>query len=743
MLKSKGNHPALIRNFASTKMASGKSIKNNSPKTSKRKQTASPAYSGEIPNRKYAVWFAAIAGLVGFCLYLNTVKHEYVLDDVGAITGNEYVTQGISGIPKILRVGMWHFDNVNLGYYRPLSMITFAVENQFFPGNPHVSHLGNVILYALTGFFLCMLLMHLFRNFHPLFSFSVTLLFLAHPIHTEVVANIKSRDEILAFLNFTIGLLVLLKAYRDPKINFRLLFLSCAFFYLALLSKESAMTGLLLAPLAIFFTSHLTIRQSLLKTIPFALMILLFQMHKYAVLGSLSGQIPKDIVNYPYAEAGTKLPATFRIFLQCIRMIIVPYPLTYDYSYNQIPSETAASARVITGFILAAALGYFSFKGFLKKSILAFGILIFCVTLAPALAFVLLRGGIFAERFLFAPSLGFSIVVVWLAPFLSFRKREQKDWELFWLQKSSGFPALPKEMGMGMGLLLLLFSLYSFQTITRNPAWHDNMSLFSTDVTASPNSCQVRRHLGSELINIGISKKDPKEKIEWFNKGTAELKEALRINPRFGDAFFKLGVAYQTVNVNVDSAIYYYTRAIQEAPGYAISYNNMGILYESMGKQELASYYYNKAVDVNPYFPDGLRNSASHKKKTGLDVRLFPTSTNLDSVENKTPENMRDFRFYYKLGTDYASKGDYANAARCLEKSTQLSPAFVDALVNLANCYGMLKNYNKNIEVLTKVISIYPSNAQAYANMAVTYELIGDKEKSEEYRTKAKELTGQ
>src|SRR6185295_7769567 len=120
------------------------------------------------------------SAMVGFCLYLNTVKHEYVLDDVGAITGNEYVTQGISGIPKILSVGMWHFVNLNLGYYRPLSMITFAIENEFFPGNPHVSHLGNVILYATTGFFLCLLLVKIFGNFHAIYSFIVTLLFMAH-----------------------------------------------------------------------------------------------------------------------------------------------------------------------------------------------------------------------------------------------------------------------------------------------------------------------------------------------------------------------------------------------------------------------------------------------------------------------------------------------------------------------------------------------------------------------------------
>src|SRR3972149_9432274 len=200
------------------------------PQQKQNKQTAArPVFK---PN----TWFAVISAVIGFCLYVNTVKHDYVLDDVGAITGNEFVMEGISGIPKILSVGMWHFDNVNLGYYRPLSMITFAIENQFFPKNPHVSHLGNVILYAMTGLFLCMLLMNLFRNFHPIFSFITTLLFIAHPIHTEVVANIKSRDEILAFLNLIIGVFLLLFAYKNQKTNFKLIFLSCIFFYFALLS---------------------------------------------------------------------------------------------------------------------------------------------------------------------------------------------------------------------------------------------------------------------------------------------------------------------------------------------------------------------------------------------------------------------------------------------------------------------------------------------------------------------------
>ena len=793
-------------------MAQKKLIKPAQQKPLKPKQSVLPVFK---PN----IWLALICAAAGFALYFNTRNHDYVLDDVGAITGNQYVMEGIKGIPKILSVGMWHFDNVQLGYYRPLSMITFAIENQFLPGDPHVSHWGNIILYALTGFFLCMLLMSLFRNFHPAFSFIITLLFIAHPIHTEVIANIKSRDEILAFLGMISGLYFLLKNYSPErkvsdshsillvlgwamtcviifwigtfsgtgtslmwafiivfvlsaavfifmkKLRYILLAVMC--FYFALLSKESAMTGLLIAPLMLFFSSNISIGKALLRTISFALMILIFQVHKLEVIGTLTGQIPKDIVNYPYTEADTKFSSTFLIFWHCIKLITWPYRLTYDYSYNQIPSAGFGSPLVILGFLIALALAFFSFKGLFKKSPLAFGVLFFCVTLAPALAFVFIRGGILAERFLYAPSLGFSIVSTFLI--IKLFKINIQSPEL-------KFSSLAKELKLILPTGII-FALYSFKTITRNPVWQNNMTLFSTDVNSSPESCQVRRHYGSELINVGISVKDSakrkeikeaievvqknnpdlKDSLDWFKLGTEQLKTALRINPHFGDALFKLGVAYQTVKVNNDSAIFYYTRAIQEAPGYAISYNNMGILYEGLGKQELASYYYNKAVEANPYFPDGLRNRDNHRKVYGLDVRMFPTSTNLDSLIQSTPEAKRDFEFYYKLGTDYASKGDYINASRMLEKAISLNPNAVDALVNLSNCYGMIKNYEKNIEMLNRVIALQPKNVQALGNLAVTYDLLAAaakqagnndkageyKDKSEEYRDKVRELTGQ
>jgi hypothetical protein len=308
--------------------------------------------------------------------------------------------------------------------------------------------------------------------------------------------------------------------------------------------------------------------------------------------------------------------------LQSVKLVLLPHPLSYDYSYNQIPAGTFDSAGVYVGALLALVIACFSLQGLSNRSPLAFGCLLFCATLAPALAFVLLRGGIFAERFLYAPSLGFCIALAFLL--VSITRAPVQSPGFAW-QQFSAFPGLFLPF-------LVMVALYSFKTVTRNRAWHDNLTLFSTDVKASPHSCQVRRHCGGELLNMGIAEKDPQKQTEWFNKGIEQLSEGLKINPHFAEIFFKLGVAYQTIKVTNDLAIYYYHRAIQEAPGYAIPYNNLGVLYENLGQQELASYYYNRAVEVNPFWSEGVRNRDNHKKQTGLDVRVLPASTNLDSA---------------------------------------------------------------------------------------------------------------
>lgn len=210
-----------------------------------------------------------------FILYANTINHKYALDDKATYWKNEFVQKGVSGISDILSydsfAGMFGKDSKELegGRYRPLSLITFALEVEFFGrkttdisakqpflGAPEISHFINIILYAFSLLLLYKVLKRLFKDFKPKFEFLsipfiATLLFAAHPLHTEIVANIKGRDEILAFI-FSIAALNSILNFIDNK---KLTGLISAFIYIFLgsMSKEICITFLAIIPLSIYF----------------------------------------------------------------------------------------------------------------------------------------------------------------------------------------------------------------------------------------------------------------------------------------------------------------------------------------------------------------------------------------------------------------------------------------------------------------------------------------------------------
>jgi hypothetical protein len=83
---------------------------------------------------------AVIIALLAIAFYINTYKNQYALDDTSVIVMNEFVHQGFAGIPDILSKDVYYSyyrqlhtsDQVPGGRYRPLSVVTFALEDQLF-----------------------------------------------------------------------------------------------------------------------------------------------------------------------------------------------------------------------------------------------------------------------------------------------------------------------------------------------------------------------------------------------------------------------------------------------------------------------------------------------------------------------------------------------------------------------------------------------------------------------------------
>ncbi|MBK9525757.1 MAG: hypothetical protein IPO39_13735 [Bacteroidetes bacterium] len=204
--------------------------------------------------------------LLAFGLNFNTLFHEYALDDAVVLTGNTLVQKGVAGIPEILSHELFYGlekqeSDLSGGRYRPFALIVFALEVQFFGINPFVSHLINVLLFVfLIALLFRLLQKYIFRELNPNLAFLTCLLFVVHPIHTEVIANVKSRDELIAFILLLLSAFSILRYLKNRKL---LSLLPAAFcFFISLLTRESAIPFIGIVPLTAYFFYNQSIKKS-------------------------------------------------------------------------------------------------------------------------------------------------------------------------------------------------------------------------------------------------------------------------------------------------------------------------------------------------------------------------------------------------------------------------------------------------------------------------------------------------
>jgi tetratricopeptide (TPR) repeat protein len=666
------------------------------------------------------VGWCLLVFLTGFLLFSNTINHEYVLDDTGAIEQNLNVQAGLKGIPKILTMDLWEFSDVKLGYYRPLSLITFAIEIEFFGKAPHVSHFNNVLIFALSGVFLFLVLQQFFGKFSEWLPLVATLLFLAHPIHTEVVANIKSRDELLSFLNLFIALHFVLRHIHTKKWIYLLPIF--VFSFLGMLSKETALTGLVLIPVFYYIFDQQTIVKSAVRSIPVFLAIFFFFVQKKIALGTLEATIPIDIINYPYipphVNDSAKYSMAFYLFGFGLSLLVLPITLRYDYSYNQIPAVDFSSPLALFGLLVFFVGAYFTIKLVWNKKMVGIPLAIFYLNFGPALAFTLLRGGIFAERFLFTSTLGFVLLLLIGIIVLS-RKLN------FFQSKPASFQAIPL-----LAVSSLIFLLYSFKTVDRNKVWRDNYTLFSTDIKTGQNSAQNQRHFAEQTLVRAMGEKDSLKQIELAKESLKAFAISLKMHPKFAESYLKTAVVYQLYLNDADKAIQNYKKCIECEPSRnlrAEAYYNLGTVYQNNKADMMyASYCYNQALQFNPKFEAAIV-ARDALKAVGINNLLEPINQKVDTLNGE-----RNANYYFSIAYDFASKGNYNKAIENFNEVLKMNPTSLDALLNLGNCYGMLGEFQKSINYNIKVIQYHPNDKRPWKNNAINYEKLGNKVKMQE-----------
>lgn len=603
--------------------------------------------------------------VLSFLLYGNTLTHQYAQDDAIVITQNEFTKKGISGISDILKydtfVGFFgkKKDLVAGGRYRPMSLVTFAVEWQFFGQNPMISHLLNILLYALTGVVLYLLLLLLFSNIRPpleayFIALAATVLFLAHPVHTEAVANIKGRDEIMALLGSLTTLYWAFKYFNTKKIAY--LVGALVVYFLALLSKENSITFLAIIPLAFYFfhTEKIPFAKLITQTLPYLGVALIFLYIRAQVLGeagSIGGEEAKELMNNPFIglTASERYGTIFYTLGKYIALLFFPHPLTHDYYPRHIPVLSFSDAKVIFSILIYLALGIYALVRLPKKDPIAFGIIFFVAALSVVSNLFFSVGTNMSERLVFMPSVGFCLIIaVLLAKFLG-----QPKYKMATLATA------------------VIAVLFFGKTVVRNLAWKDDFTLFSTDIHTSVNSAKLNNAMGGSLVDEAAKPENEAKRQQMYLQAIQYATKATEVHPTYESAYNQIGRAYFGLE-NYDKAAEYFRFLIQT--------------FDSQhGKQNL----YETAKAMN------------RKKEYAKAVPLF------EEVKGYFPE---DTELYGFLGEAYGNLNQHLKAIEQFEKITLLEPNNAKAYLYIGYGYMNLFNATKN--------QSYAQKGQSYIDKA-------------------------
>lgn len=507
-------------------------------------------------------WFPyAILTALAVAIYFPTINFDYVLDDKIVFTENKYVKEGLSGIPKILGSDSFegYFgeqkDLLPGARYRPLSLVTFALEYELFGINNRVSHILNVLLYIICCVLLYLTLNDLFGRIklskNTFFILITAVLFAIHPIHVEAVANVKGRDEIMALIFSLLALKFSLSYFKTSEIS-QLLLASVSLF-LGLLSKENALTFLAVIPFSLFLFAKGSRAVWLKLTAGLLLCTAIYIAIRYNAVGYFIGTAEStQLMNNPfiYMSVSQKYATIFYTLLFYFKLGFLPNPLTHDYYPFHIPTMQWGDITPILSVGLYIFIGLLALFFTKKNKIISWASFYYIATLSIVSNLVLNVGTFMNERFLFMPSVAFALVVSYFfSRFFQFKNNLIKY--------------------LAIAFISILCIGYTAKSIMRVPDWKDTFTLNSSAVKVSKNSARANLFMGTAYFNLYKASKNDFERSTLLNSADQYISRSFELFPRYGHANQMMaGVAAEKFKIdsNIEQLLQTFTEIIKQRP---------------------------------------------------------------------------------------------------------------------------------------------------------------------------------
>ena len=462
--------------------------------------------------------------LLGFLIFFNALNGDFIHDDLLVLSHSFF--------------GQPYFEGFyQAGLYRPLTQFSFGL-NFLISSSPFGFHFVNVLLHILNSFLVFLFLKRFSSNNH--FSFIAALLFLVLPIHVEAVTSIVGRAELLSFF---FGILTLLLWSNSKYL------LSAVTLFLAILSKETA-----IAIMPIVFLLNWHYRKNWRWLIYYSGSVGLYFILRVVVLGQYAFQTKVEFVFNPlaYSSFYERIFTVLKVLALYLQKIFVPFRLSADYSYDQIPIvvNLLSSPLSLTGLVILGLMLWAIYLVLWRKrdSIWIWGLIFFFLPFLIISNLIFPTGTIMAERLMYFPSLGaLMILVVFIEQLFKLSRR------------------------LGLAILLILLVVYGFITVSQNRVWTSREALLADSFKKSPNSLAAKTNFGILMLE------QDKELAKQLS---------LEVYEKYPDYIQNLNLraAVEIQEWNLTEAEKFLERALELRPKHQNTLQNLSRVYFTLGK---------------------------------------------------------------------------------------------------------------------------------------------------------------
>jgi protein O-mannosyl-transferase len=531
----------------------------------------------DVRRSNAAFGWALAVGVSAVLCYVNAVGNDFVLDDTRLIRDNLRI-RSLGNLPHLFATSYWDVAGPQ-ALYRPLVLVSYAVNYGINGLSPAGYTVVNIALHAGVSLLLFALVRAIGGSLFVAGAAGIA--FAVHPVHTEAVAGISGRPELLAAVFFLLAIHFhrLATGARSASLAYRGGTLVC--FAGALLSKESAMTLILILPVmdALFPARSIEGQpvgpssRIIGDYLPLAGVAVAYLLVRRAVLGSItisqSAIAPLDnplvpITADPFggrmgATAAEAIMTAFAVVAEYARLLVWPARLSPDYSYNQIPLVTSTlDGRLLAAVALVAAcLGSVALL-WRRNRIAAFGFAWLALTFSIVSNFLITIGTICAERLMYLPSAGALIAAA------------------VGVERLAGSAMARRRLVAGA--IAILIVLGAVRTLTRNRDWSNEITLWSAAVQAAPRSARVQSEYGRILMAQAENAADAgrtTQAEQLYSGARSHFETALTIYPPYSPAIEGLAMIH-SLHGRFEEAIVLYERALQAWPGNFAALTNWG-----------------------------------------------------------------------------------------------------------------------------------------------------------------------